>query len=84
LAFYENTLTAQDIKFHFNRWFQDQNFSFAKADKLLALYFFDEKGGVRAIDYGRKNRHLEIPLRMQILKKEILSLPISVLMIGRL
>jgi hypothetical protein len=74
LALYRNTLTAPDIKLHFTRWLQDQNFSFAKKYEPLALYFFDEKEGVRALDHGTKNHHLEIPLRMQIFKKKILSL----------
>ena len=77
LAFYGYILTGQDIKLHFNRWFQDKNFSYAKKDKPLALYFFDEKGGVRAIDHAGGNHHLEIPSRMQILKKKILSLALS-------
>lgn len=73
LAFYGYALTAREIKRHFNRWFQGKNFSFAKKDKPLTLYFFDEKGGVRAIDHAGGNHHLEIPPRMQIFKKKILS-----------
>jgi len=73
LAFYGYTLTARDIKLHFNRWFQERNFSFAKKDKLLALYFFDEKGGVRTIDHSGGNHHLKIPLRMHMFKKKFLS-----------
>lgn len=73
LAFYGYTLTAQDIKLHFNRWFQERNFSFAKKDKPLALYFFEEKGGVRAIDQSGESHHLKIPLRMHMFKKKILS-----------
>jgi VanZ family protein len=73
LAFYGYTLAAQDATLHFNRWFQDQNFSFAKKDKPSILYFFDEKEGLRALDHAGGNHHLEIPLRMHILEKEILS-----------
>jgi len=73
LAFYGYTLTAQDATRHFNRWFHDQNFSFAKKDKPSVLYFFDEKEGLRALDHAGGNHHLEIPLKMQILEREILS-----------
>jgi len=73
LAFYGHTLTAQDAARHFNRWFQDQNFSFAKKDKPFVLYFFDEKEGLRALDHSGGNHHLEIPSKMQILEREILS-----------
>jgi hypothetical protein len=73
LAFYGYTLTAQDIKRHFNQWFQDRSFSFAKKDKPIALYLFDEKAGVRAIDHAGGKLHLEIPLKMRIFKKKILS-----------
>lgn len=73
LAFYGYTLTAQDAARHFNRWFQDQNFSFAKKDKPSVLYFFDEKEGLRALDHSGGNHHLEIPSKMRILKREILS-----------
>ena len=73
LAFYGHTLTAQDAARHFNRWFQGQNFSFAKKDKPFVLYFFDEKEGLRALDHAGGNHHLEIPSKMQILEREILS-----------
>lgn len=73
LAFYGHTLTDQDVAFHFNRWVQDRNFSFAKKDKPSVLYFFDEKEGLRALDHAGGNHDLEIPLKMQILKREILS-----------
>ena len=73
LAFYGYTLTAQDAARHFNRWFQGQNFSFAKKDKPFVLYFFDEKEGLRALDHSGGNHHLEIPSKMQILEREILS-----------
>jgi len=73
LAFYGYTLTAQDIKLHFNKWFQERNFSFAKKDNPLVLYLFNEKGGLKALDHANGNHHLEIPLRMHTFKKKILS-----------
>lgn len=83
LAFYGYTLTAQDAAFHFDRWVRVQDFSFAKKDKPSVLYFFDEKEGLRALDHAGGNHHLEIPLKMQILEREILSLPWSTLKFNR-
>jgi hypothetical protein len=73
LAFYGYVLTAQDIKRHFNRWSQDRSFSFANKDKPTALYYFDEKAGGIAFDHADGKHHLEIPARMKIFKKKILS-----------
>jgi hypothetical protein len=73
LAFYGYSLTAQDIKRHFKRWLQDKNFSFANNDKPIALYFFDEKKGIEALDHAGGKHPIEIPARMRIFKKKILS-----------
>ena len=73
LVFYGYALTARDIKRHFNRWIQDKNFSFAGKSNPTALYFFDEKTGHRAIDHAGGKHHLEIPVKMRIFKKKILS-----------
>ncbi len=73
LAFYGYALAARDIKHHFNRWLQDKNFSFAEKDNPIALYFFDEKTGVRALDHAGGKHLLEIPAKMRIFKKKILS-----------
>lgn len=75
LAFYGKILNARDIVIHFNKWSKDQNFLFAKQDKPYILYLFDEKREVRAFDHGAGNLHLEIPPRIHILKKRILSPP---------
>ena len=73
LAFYGYTLTARDIKHHFNQWFQDKNFSFAENDNPTALYLFDEKRGAMALDHSGGKHHLEIPARMRIFQTKILS-----------
>jgi hypothetical protein len=83
LAFYGYTLNTQDVKLHFNRWFQDQNFSFAKKEKPVVLYFFDEKEGEMAFDHAGGNHHLEIPRKMKILEREFLSLTWSILNFNR-
>ncbi len=75
LALYRHRLTSRQAALHFNRWSKDQTFSFAKDDNPFALYLFDEMGGTRALDHSGGNRNLEIPSKMQVLKKKILARP---------
>ncbi len=75
LAFYRYTLTAQDAALHFKRWSKDQDFAFAKKDRPLLLYLFDENQGERALDHAGGNHHLQIPTRMQILERKTLAPP---------
>lgn len=76
-AFYRHTLSAQDAAIHFNRWSQEGNFSFAKNDEPVLLYYFDEKQGASVSNHAGDNHHLKIPSRMPILKKAILSAPLK-------
>ena len=75
LAFYSRTLTAPDAALHYKRWSQDRNFDFATGRTPFLLYHFDEKDGARVFDHAGGNHDLKIPLRMSILKKEVLSAP---------
>jgi hypothetical protein len=75
LAFYRHILTAQDAALHFKRWSQGRNFSFAKNGNPFALYYFNEKEGIRAPDHSGGDHNLKIPSRMPILKKKLLSSP---------
>jgi len=75
LAFYRHVLTGQDAALHFNKWSQDRDFSFAKNVKPFLLYYFDEKEGAKVSDHAGGKHHLNIPSRMPILKKDMLSLP---------
>lgn len=72
LAFYGYPLSAQDAAFHFDRWVQARNFSFANKEKPLVLYVFDENVGERALDHAGGNNPLKIPSKMHLLKKKIL------------
>lgn len=74
LAIYPRTLTAQTVALHYDKWSVEQGFSFAKKDKPLMHYSFDEKGGPMACDQAGKNHHLQIPPGMQILQREILRM----------
>ena len=73
LVIYRATLNSKDIEFHFDKWSKEHNFSFAKNDKPLVLYCFDEKDGKLALDHAGGNHHLKIPHRMKILKRKILE-----------
>lgn len=73
LALYRTALNGKDIERHFERWSNEHDFWFAKNDKPLALYLFDEKDGKRVLDHAEGNHHLKIPYRMKILKRKILE-----------
>jgi VanZ family protein len=73
LAIYRSILNSKDIKLRFDNWSIEHNFSFAKNDKPLVLYFFDEKEGKLALDHAGGNHHLKIPHMMKILKTKILE-----------
>ena len=75
LALYGYALTAKDVELHFNQWFRERNFAFAKEDAPQLLYMLNEKAGEKAFDRSGENHHLEIPSRMKILKRELLSAP---------
>ncbi len=73
LSFYKYELTSHDAAHNFKEWSKRRHFSFAQKSKAILLYYFDEKKGERAIDHSGGNLHLEIPPKMQILEREILS-----------
>ena len=75
LALYGRILTAKDAELHFEQWLKERNFSFARKDVPKLLYIFDEKAGERVFDHSGGNHHLEIPPKMEILKREILVAP---------
>jgi len=74
-AFYRSTLTDEAIAGHFNRWSEEHNFSFAKTDKPLVLFLFNEKEGEWANDHAAGSNALNIPNTMQLLEKKILLPP---------
>jgi hypothetical protein len=69
-AFYRSTLADEDIAIHFNRWSEEHNFSFAKSDKPLVLFLFNEREGEWANDHTAGNDALNIPKKMQLLEKK--------------
>jgi len=75
LALYNYPLASQKVAHHFDCWSKEGRFLFAGRDNPFALYFFDETGGAEVRDHSGANRHLEIPLMMQVLKRRILAPP---------
>ena len=73
LAFYRYSLSAMDAAHHFRQWSKDQSFSFAAKERPFVLYLFDEKEGTTILDHTTPHYHMEMPPRMQVLKKDILS-----------
>ena len=73
LAFYRYILSATDAAHHFRQWSNDQSFSFAAKESPFVLYLFDEKEGTTILDHTTPHYHMEMPPRMQVLKKDILS-----------
>ena len=75
LAIYDHPLSSQEAQLHFNRWAKNMNFSFAGNAHPSLLYLFDEMEGTRVLDHSGGKRDLEIPSRMQILKRKSLAIP---------
>ena len=75
LALFDYALSAEKAAHHFVRWSEEQRFLFAGEDNPLVLYLFDEKGGTRVRDHSGADRHLELPTKMQVLKRRILVPP---------
>ncbi len=75
LALYRSTLAEEAIARHFARWSDERNFSFAKTEKPLVLFLFDEKEGKWADDHAAGNHPLKIPKNIKILERKILEPP---------
>lgn len=75
LAIYKYVLSSQNIKLHFDKWYKERNFVFAKKELPQSLYMFDDKKGELALDITGGAHHLKIPRYLQILKRKILVMP---------
>jgi len=77
LAWYDYVLTDEDVKAHFRMWAQDHDLVFSTKRKPFLLYLFDEKGGRRVADHGQGGHDLQIPGRMVMFERKILSCDLS-------
>ena len=66
-------LTDDETASHFDRKSAEQNFTFARAYQPALLYTFEEGQGIHVRDQSGNGAHLEIPRKMQVLQKRILS-----------
>lgn len=73
LAFYRSALKDEDVLRHFSAWSKNRDFVFAEESEPMALYIFNGKNATMVFDRASGNFPLEVPMRMQILKKDILS-----------
>jgi glycopeptide antibiotics resistance protein len=73
VALYRSVLSDHSAALHYSEWLKDGNFRFAEKEKPLALYSFDEKTGMKAIDHGTGKNDLTIPQRMTVFKMTFLE-----------
>ena len=75
LAFYDGTLTPQEVLEHYRAW-QEANFRYmSTAQPASALYAFDEKGGNLVHDRAGRMSNLTIPRNFAIVHRAFLSGP---------
>jgi hypothetical protein len=74
-ALYKGALSEQQVENHVNLWDQKNDFSFVKNENPSTLYLFNEDSGNIVPGYGEQEHHLNIPNRIPVLKREILSPP---------
>ncbi len=75
VAIYTHALTPQAVATHFDQWKKTRDFSMSVAAEPALLYLFDDVPGQKAFNRMGDTRYLVIPASVQILRKEILSLP---------
>jgi hypothetical protein len=74
-AIYPFPLSPDGVAAHYNAWRSLGDFSFAAAEGAVLAYRFDEAAGGRVLDSTGSGLHLEIPPRMTLLKRQVLTFP---------
>jgi VanZ family protein len=74
-AIYPGILTPPAVAAHHDAWLRDGDFSFAAAEDPAIVYLFDDAPGGRALDRSGRGRHLEIPPRVTVFKRQLLAFP---------
>ena len=72
-AVYPYPLAAVDVLTHYDRWEKKRDFSYALDEAPGMLYLFDDVPGRVALDRSGRGLHLQIPKRVTILKRQVLS-----------
>ncbi len=75
LAIYTRALTPAAVAKHFDQWKKSRDFSMTVPSDPAMLYLLDDVPGQKAFNRMGDTRYLIIPANVQILRKEILSLP---------
>jgi VanZ family protein len=73
LAVYPHPLSEKEVANHFKHWLKNKSFLFARELKPVALWVFDENNGEKVMDRGGGNIDFNIPPKMKILTKKVLS-----------
>jgi hypothetical protein len=73
LALYRHFFTDDDILRHFVVWSDDRHLTLDREYNPLMIYHFNGRNATVAFDQSGGNHDLEIPSRMQILEKVVLS-----------
>jgi VanZ family protein len=73
LAVFDTALGEQSIDVLYSEWQQNGKFTFSEQDSLTMLFPLMEGEGEIAHDLSGNRIHLQLPSRMQILKKEVLA-----------
>jgi hypothetical protein len=74
LALYSDRLAPETIETRFNAWLKNRIFPFAKDEKPVFSFIFNERRGTETIDYVTGIQKLNIPAHFHILEKRFLSL----------
>ncbi len=74
-AIYPFPLSPDGVAAHYNAWRSLGDFSFAAAEGAVLAYRFDEAAGGRVLDSTGRGLHLEIPPRVTLLKRQVLTFP---------
>ena len=75
LALAGEAISAEAVRFRFDRWAADRDFDALKLDSTMLLFTFNEKTDDGFVDRSGGHQTLELPDRMTVLKKTILSSP---------
>lgn len=71
-AVYPHALAAADVSKHYAEWLESRDFSHALTAAPSMLYLFDGRPGAPVLDRSGRGRHLEVPTRMTVLKRQFL------------